>query len=420
MSTPPRVLFVSYGGGHVEMCLPVMHALRTEVPDCQVQILALTTAAAIAKRAGEHPLGFHDFCTGEWGERALRYGAQMLDGKQHPDITAKESQAYLGMNFLEWVEEVGEQNAWLRWKESGRKNFHPTRVMQRILKTIKPDLVVTTNSPRSEQAAVEAAIQLHIPTLTMVDLFALQGDTYLHRSCYADRITVLAESTRHNLLAAGIPDDRIVVTGNPAFDSLNAPSSRKAGADLRASLGWEQQFVVLWAGHLEPADAPLNWAGTALGHAVQEQLVDWVLAHEEVCLAIRYHPNEWHHFTPPKKHARIHWSHPGSDALMPVLSAADAVVVQATTVGAQAFVAGKQVLGLAFSPLVQRSRMNYSQLGMGIEVPSMDGLCPLLSQQLIADRHRADAHPLPCSAASQIAHEIADMLMSPRNEGLGV
>jgi peptide/nickel transport system permease protein len=43
-----KALFVSYGGGHVEMCLPVLRALRERVPGVEARILALTTAAGVA------------------------------------------------------------------------------------------------------------------------------------------------------------------------------------------------------------------------------------------------------------------------------------------------------------------------------------------------------------------------------------
>ncbi len=52
-----KLLFVSYGGGHIEMCLPVIHALRAFVPRCGIRLMALTTAAKIARLAGEQPLG---------------------------------------------------------------------------------------------------------------------------------------------------------------------------------------------------------------------------------------------------------------------------------------------------------------------------------------------------------------------------
>jgi len=411
-----KVLFVSYGGGHVEMCLPVLRALREKVPGCEARVLALTTAAGVARRAGEEPLGFRDFCTGADGDQALRYGEQLIVGQQHPDVSREESLAYLGLNFLEWVQTLGEPAAWQRWRETGRQGFRPVNLFRRILRELRPDVVVATNSPRSEQAAIEAAQALGIPTLSMVDLFALPGDPYRARTVHADRIAVLSPAARDNLLEAGIARERIVVTGNPAFDGLAGAEARAAARRWRAERGWGERPMVLWAGHMEPEDAQPRWAGAALGNAVQETLLRWTLARDDACLAVRYHPNEWHRFLPPPAHARVHWSRPDREALLPVLAAADVVIVQATTVGAQAHAAGKQVLSLAFSPLVQRSGMDYARLGMGIAAADLDALPELLEQQL-AGLHR-DAEPAGSqgNAAERVAAEIAG-LAQRRPEG---
>ncbi|NNU42200.1 UDP-glycosyltransferase [Ramlibacter montanisoli] len=411
-----KVLFVTYGGGHVEMCLPVMRALRERIPGCDAQILALTTASGVARRAGEAPLGFLDFCTGAEGERALRYGERLVEGQQHPDVTREESLAYLGLNFLEWVDEMGEQAAWQRWRDVGRQGFRPLKLFQRILSQVRPDVVVATNSPRSEQAAIEAAHALGIPTLSMVDLFALPGDPYLSRKVHADLITVLSDATRDKLAAAGVPRERIVVTGNPAFDQLSGEDARNAAVHFRAERGWGERPLVLWAGHMEPADADPRWAGAALGDAVLETLLRWTLSHDDACLAVRYHPNEWHQFRQPAPHPRVHWSQPDRETLLPVLAAADVVVVQATTVGAQAHAAGKQVLGLAFSPLVQRSGMDYERLGMGVSAKDIASLPTLLERQLASVRRdRSPAGPRG-QAAHRVALEIAG-LAARRPEG---
>lgn len=401
-----NVLFVSYGGGHVEMCLPVLRALRTLVPGCQARLMALTTAAGVARRAGETPLGFRDFCTGPEGLRALAWGEQLLDGQQHPEVAREESLAYLGLNFLDWVQGLGEAAAWERWRAVGRQGFHPLHFFTRVLQQLRPDVVVATNAPRSEQAAIEAAHALGIATLSMVDLFALAGDPYRTRRIHADRITVLAPATRDNLVQAGVEPRRIVVTGNPAFDGLAGPAAAQAGERFRRECGWERQRVLLWAGHLEPQDAEPRWAGAALGAAVQECLVQWALAREDAALAIRYHPNEWHRFTPPPAHPRLHWSQPDREPLLPVLAAADAVVVQATTVGAQAHAAGKPVLGLSFSPLVQRTGMDYGRLGLGVAVPDLQSLRACLADALAPGRHAVAVAAEPPSAALRVAREI--------------
>lgn len=401
-----RVLFVSYGGGHIEMCLPVIRALRLSRPGCDIQLMALTTAHAAARRAGEAALGYRDFTHLPGDARALAYGEQLLPGNEHPDVSREESIAYLGQNFVEWVDEVGEKAAVERWGIAGRQGFLPLHFFRRVLGELRPDVVVTTNSPRSEQAAVAAAAELGVASLSMLDLFALPGDPFARRPVASDRIAVLSEVARSNLMAAGVPAQRIVVTGNPAFDALTEPQALAEAAAWRHARGWEDRHVVLWAGHLEPADAePAHWAGSGLGRAVQERLLQWVSSREDACLAVRYHPNEWHQFEPPVPHPRVHWSQPGREDLLPALLAADQVVVQATTVGAQAYAAGKQVVGLGFSPLVRRTGMDYASLGMGQRADSLDSLIELLTQGL--GRRGAVAPASAGRAAAAVVAEIA-------------
>ncbi len=386
MGRSTRILFVSYGGGHVEMCLPVMHALRQQMPGCDARILALTTGFDVALRAGEMPLGFRDFSGFPDAGRAFRYGAQLVSGDEHPGVAREESIAYLGFNFLEWVENEGEEAAWLRWAKNGRHGFLPLNFFRAVLQSLEIDIVVTTNSPRSEQAAIEAAVSLGIPCLSMLDLFALPGDPFLKRSVHADRLTVLAEATRENMVAAGIAPARIFVTGNPAFDNLITSDAKTQGDLWRAAKGWDKKNIIFWAGHLEmPQALPAGFAGSGLGNQVQQLLVDWVESHPDACLAVRYHPNEWHAFVKPPVHPRVHWSQPGVEPLLPVLLASDQVVVQITTVGVQAHIAGKRVINIGFSPYVRSSGLDYSLFGMSERADNPAMLIQLLEQGLAGD-----------------------------------
>ena len=395
------------------MCLPVIRALRQLVQACEVRLLALTTAFDVAKRAGESPLGYADFCDQPDVTRALAYGEQLLCDQNHPAVSRQESLAYLGFNFLEWVRVEGESAAWERWRNVGRRGFLPLHFFDYVLRTERPDVVVTTNSPRSEQAALQAANALGIPSLSMVDLFALPGDPYLRRSVYATRIAVLTEATRHNLMVAGVEPSRIVVTGNPAFDALTLPKFADSGFEWRRSLGWQDKHVILWAGHLEPEDAqPSDWAGSRLGQAVQDRLVRWVATRDDVCLAIRYHPNEWHKFARPPAHPRVHWSQPAQTSLLPLLSGCDQVVVQATTVGLQASKVGKRVVSLPFSPSVKNSGLDFAHLGIAVGASSLDCLVPILEQGIgMAVRCRS-SDTADSSAAMAVALLIANLAAS--------
>jgi hypothetical protein len=167
----------------------------------------------------------------------------------------------------------------------------PSAFLGRILDALEPGVVVATSTPRSEEAAIRAAVARRIPTLAMVDLFAPPSEPFLARPVHADRITVVSEEVRERFLRSGRGADQVAVAGSPDFDSLFDPGASAAGIELRRSLG-DPHIVVLWAGELEPECAPQ--AGTALGVAVEDCLRAWVRSRPDAALIVRYHPGHYH------------------------------------------------------------------------------------------------------------------------------
>lgn len=373
--------------------------------------MALTTAGQVARAAGEQPLGYRDFLSLCDEERVRQFGLDLLEGNQHPAVDIEESVAYLGINFLEWVESKGLEWAKEEWRRAGRRGFMPIGFFKKVLALYQPDAVVATNSPRSEQAAIEAALDRGIPCLTMVDLFALENDPFTKRSRHANRVAVLNSYTKSNLVAAGVQADSIHVTGNPAFDALNDAQALADALQWQKEKGWQGKHIVLWAGHKEPiATSDPADKGTALGQAVQSTLVDWAKSRNEVCLAIRYHPNEWQDFNPPPAHERVHWSSPNDESLLRPLLSAHQVVVQATTVGVQAYAAGKQVVGLGFSPSVEATGMDAQRLAIGRSVESLDALVPALEQGLNGPELDQVGNGEPVAAAGLVARTLMQMI----------
>ncbi|WP_265285350.1 UDP-glycosyltransferase [Verminephrobacter aporrectodeae] len=393
--------------------LPVLRALRAQVPDVEVTLMALTTAHAAAVAAGETPSGFADFVQLADPAFAAHWGARLAKGNNNPAVGSVETAAYLGVNFWDLVQQLGMEPAQARYAQKGRRGFYPVHFFRRLIEHLGPDVVLATNSPRSEQAAIDAAVGLGVPTLSMLDLFALHSDSYLKRKIYADRMTVLSQITCANLVAAGVPADRIVITGNPAFDECMGRTAEAAGRQWRATHGWDDLRVVLWAGQREPDGAPAPWAGEGLGDMVQEQLLRWIDEHPGAGLVVRYHPNDWHRFTPPRPHPRVHWSRPDREALLPVLAAANDVLVQTSTVGLQAAIAGKRVVCLRFSPNVQASTgMDLSRLGLGVGVDRLQDLPTLLATPPASTGTRSGQAVLEATggAAQRVVEVVLDLV----------
>lgn len=345
-----KVLLVAYGGGHVRMLLPVARALRDRGL-AEPVFLGLTTARAQVLAAGFPCLGFLDFV--EAGDApALAQGRQLACALAQHAVSFEESAAYLGLCYADLEHELGAEQAARRYADQGRQAFLPVRTLQRILRRLRPALVVATSAPRAERAALLAARALGVPSVCLVDLLAAYEIEWLQAPDYADRVCVLNEPVRQRLLAAGRRPQQVVVTGNPAFDPLFDPALRERGAALRRSRGWERRSVWLWASQPEPARH--HRSGQAgdprLPARIAARLQSLTEAHPDLELVIRPHPSEAAGYRIALGE-RQHLSGPGED-LHTLLAACDGVVVLTSTVGIEARMAGchvLQVLGSLYS-----------------------------------------------------------------------
>lgn len=407
-----RVLCVTYGGGHVAMMIPVVRALR-ESAEWEVTVLGLTTAAPRLAAAGIPFLGFRDLVEPE-DEAALELGRALAQGMETGPVPWEESVAYLGLSYKELEREHGVPQAATLYREAGRQAFHPVRRLKRLIDRVMPDVVLTTNSPRAERAAMEAARQRGIPGVCMVDLLGHRQMEWLGRADYADRLCVLTSEVRQRFLATGRSPESVVVTGNPAFDSLADPTLPHRGAELRRSKGWRSdQFVVLYSPHLrEPEFHPQDGdkGDPALPEKCDAALFEIVARHPSWQLVCRPHPSDTRHRPHLPANAELSGQ---CDPLHPLLHACDVCIVTMSTIGLEAAIAGTPVLSLEKSVL----NRDLPLAGMGISrgVSTFDQLEEALRD--VAERRHPIVPQLPQSgqAASRVA-EVLETLVADRSE----
>ncbi|MBW3655849.1 MAG: UDP-glycosyltransferase [Gemmatimonadetes bacterium] len=402
----PTWLFVAYGGGHIAMVLPVARRVR-ELGLARPLVLALTTAQEPSRAAGLDTVGFADFADPADGAdaAALAYGAQLAAHLPGAAANLRESAAYLGLNYADLVAQGGPDAAQQAYREFGRQCFRPMPTLRRILKRVRPALVVATNSPRAEQAAVEAARELGIPAVCLVDLFAVDEKRWIGRPGYADRVCVLNEAVRQSLIDQGRRPDEVVVTGNPAFDGLLDAAHRLAGAEVRRALVPDGRKLVLYAPSPEPARHPgrAQDGNPRFPHQVLQALLDWAAQRPRVRLALRPHPSQRSEFTlAESEHAVMagqEWP------LEPLLHASDAVCITVSTVGLQSWLIGKpvvQVHGSMFDDGAPFSRMG---LALGTALPDVAAaLDTALDQAAQVGRPIEPAMPRVIEVLRQTAH----------------
>lgn len=363
----PRALFVTYGGGHVGMVLPVIRKLERLLPSVDCQLMALTTGHLRA-RAVRPTLGYRDFLHLVDAGAALGWGERLAEGNTSPDVPNDETIAYLGINYLDLIAQHGEAGAAEIFRQQGRYGFRPLQFMQRLIDAMRPDVVVATNSPRSEQAALESGRKLGVPTVGMVDLFGLDSDRYVLRETKPDWTCVISDVVCQRLLARGFPAEGVVVTGNPAFDGLFDEENRRRADAFIAARGWQGLQPVLFAGHPEldlHADTPV-FTDRALPREIEAVLRDYVRRKPELALIVRYHPSDWSSYPRHADESRVHFSEPPREPIHPLILAAQAVVVQTSTVGLESAVAGRPVISIENSPT---AHLAFSLAKLGVSLP---------------------------------------------------
>lgn len=393
-----RVLFVAYGSGHIKMLIPVAQALQAS-GQAQPVVLALTTAAPVAQAAGLAVVQFKDFVQ-PGDEAALARGRKLVQDLGGAVGDPDESAAYLGLSYADLEADMGGTAAEAAYRHRGRQAFLPVRTLTRILQALRPDAVVATNAPRAERAAIVAAGQLGVPSLCVVDLFAIDEVQWIGQAGYADRVCVLNDAVRDFLISAGRGVEEVVVTGNPGFDALNAPQAVAAGREWRQHRGWENRRVLLWPTQVEPAVHPFDGrpGDPTLPGRVLQQLVRWTLARDDVVLCLRPRAGE----TPPDAPAHERIAITGQDLPLPILlHACDLVVTLTSTVGLEGHLAGCRVVQVTGS--VFDEAMPLLRYGIADDAVPIESLHLALDRWATAARCKAkDVTPATQRVLSQI------------------
>ena len=372
-SRSPRILFATYGGGHVQSLIPVIQLLKAE-RKATIDVLGFTTALAAFKRAGISANGYRYLLTdddGPWLELARKH----KQPDNHLDIEEADSLAYHALGLRDLVGKLGHDLAIKEYHRCGRKAFLPVETFRRYLRSSCPDLVVTSTSPRSELALQYAANDLGIKGLAISDLFLQNESDYLRHSRYAKRITVIARYVEEFLVSCGVERSRVVVTGNPAFDSLNDPFHSISASELRRNFeGKNEPRILLWV----CPSATVSMIGKPF--IEPDRMLDFLEAYcsstGDIYL-VKEHPNFPVVGNRSLEHGEI------CSQNIPIetyLNLSDLVLQETSTVGIQAALLGKPVITINNGDYPP-----YARLRLAVDVASLDQAGEALSRALLPD-----------------------------------
>lgn len=365
-------LFISYGGGHLKLLTPIAKSLKQN--GHSICFFALTSAINEIKETGLPFFSYKDLPEASMQEN-ISIGIQLardagISSLNNNPVSYEETVAYLGLNYIDLISLKGEAGAKKMWQAEGRQIFYPFFLMKKVISKINPMMVISTNSPRSEKAAIDAAFALKIKSICINDLFAIQESKWLKNKNFANKIFVLNKSVKKYLVEKGRPEKDIIVSGNPAFDDLLDKKLFIEAKKYRESFGWNQNINILYASTNE---AKINvWTGekgdTNLPRKIEESLRNYTKLNNGINLIIRRHPSQNQQV---KIEERVFKS-PQSQDINKVLHAVDIVIHSASTVGLQGGLIGKSIINIELSTIAKD--LPLTKMGIGTSVFNLDRL----------------------------------------------
>lgn len=357
------ILFACYGGGHVQSLIPIIHELRTD-ESINLIVVGFTTALATFERSGIDARGYSVL------EKYIEQPCpdivnQFIGEVGHPDVKAEDTYAYFHIGIHDLVSDVGCISAIKMLKQQGRAAFMPIKTFTHYLQDIKPDLVVTSTSPRSELALQRAARKLNIPGLAVSDLFLQHEAAYLCDGTYAENITVISKYVADYLRKSLCDRISLHVTGNPAFDAMFAKCEKVTGGRIRKKYAVKPtDRLITWIG--TPSDVSLTGKKFVKNRVIIKYLEDFCIKNAGYLFAFRPHPNRPIELPHTVEKGFLLGSQYSIES---VLWASDIVVLETSTVGLQAALINKVVITIAAEDYPP-----YKQLGLSTDVSDVDGL----------------------------------------------
>jgi len=278
-----------------------------------------------------------------------------------------------------------------------------------LLREIQPALVLTGTSVNAvdlEKKFIRAAREMNFPTLAILDFWSNYttrfSDEYGNMRYVPDKIAVMDTSAFSEMVDEGFSSDTLLVTGQPAFDTLarcRMQFSHTRSAVIRASFHMpaEEMLVVF-------VSQPLSvFYGSDASNPLFLGYTEWSVANDlvqslerisrecnqKLCLVIRPHPRENIGDYLQIKSDRIRTIVSGSDDPRELVMASDLVAGMTTELLIEACYLGCIVVSLQ-PGLRSRDLLPTNGMGYSIPVYSSEKMCGTLRRMLLGKRERAD------------------------------
>jgi len=242
-----KVLFVSYGGGHINIINEVIKEI-IKYKNIDFKVLALTTAydKSVSLFSNKYIKKISDYkdLFKKDIEKINYYGSLILEDNYNASsgISKEDTLIYLGLSMFDLVQTYGEKKAFDLYNIKKRQAFIPIRTMKKILEHEGISLVVTTTSPRFEEASLIAANELGMETIQILDLF---GELYPLPK--ANHIVCMNSYISESLKRQGLIKNKYYYFGQPAIEKTVKNILSIDKVIIKNKLGLNNNKVLLYA-----------------------------------------------------------------------------------------------------------------------------------------------------------------------------
>lgn len=392
-----EVLLAAYGGGHVNMIIPLYQKLT--LLNVDVHIFAFTMAQEKLKELNIPFLNYQDFLHLYEEVNILNIGEELCKNIElHPAIEKEESFAYMGVGYMDLVHQYGEEEGRKIFEKNGRKNFLPIYFMEKVLNHLSPRLVIATNSPRSEKAILLAAKNKGFKSICLVDMFdKYEIEDRLGDPDYASKMFVSLDIIKQNLIIKGWDKEKILVTGNPAFDSMFDKSLQSRSDNLRKKLKLENKKVILFV---------KNYYELTI--VAEEKMLEALLEYKKnntgIEVICRPHPND------PGKYLDQSFLVCGKEVdKYELILLCDVVIYENSTLGLEAFMLGREVIQMDY--VDHPNKVSADETGVGYCAKNQTEVIEICHRVLSRDNKDVTIKKAPLKSASDIiVKEIVKLL----------
>jgi len=344
---PLNIIIVSYGGAHFKILNQLYAELTGRGNVANVTFIALTSSRVNAEREGIVFSQLKDFIHLFDEERVRKLGCALVN-KEDLTLDYDESVLYHGLGFSDLIQQVGEAEAAEIYRHHGRACFMPVNVMTTIIKSLSANIVIATDSPRYEQAALTASFRTGAESICIPTLFGnreiadeLHSSTGLTMYLPQYHTALVSHQlAKGRILEREVNRDprSIVVTGSPIFDSVASQYSEQYQPFLsRDQLNFDKIYFY----------ATQDYGNSEV--ILREALVPFITRQNNCLLVVKPHPGE------PKDRyenlSKIKGVFVATDwEANDIAFVSDVIIVEDSTVGLESLVMGKCVLAIDLRP----------------------------------------------------------------------